>query len=78
MPYASANELPDSVKRVLPTHAQHMYKEAFNSAYNEYKNAIDRDGSEDRETVAHKVAWSAVKNKYEKGHDDKWHRKDGE
>ena len=76
MPYKSATELPDSVKNVLPAHAQDIYKEAFNSAYDEYKDAEDRRDDRDREEVAHRVAWSAVKHKYEKGSDDKWHPKD--
>jgi cation transport regulator len=75
MPYSNINELPDSVKHVLPKHAQDIYKEAFNSAYDEYKDPKDRRGDEDREEVAHKVAWKAVKSKYEKGDDDKWHPK---
>ena len=33
MPYSSKNELPESVKNVLPSHAQDIYKEAFNNAY---------------------------------------------
>ncbi len=76
MPYKTTSELPDSVKNVLPAHAQDTYKEAFNSAYGEYRDARDRRGDEDRETVAHKVAWSAVKHKYKKGADNKWHRKE--
>jgi cation transport regulator ChaB len=32
MPYASTNELPDCVKDNLPSHAQDIYKETFNSA----------------------------------------------
>lgn len=75
MPYSSKNELPESVKNVLPSHAQDIYKEAFNSAYDEYKDPKDRRGDEDREEVAHKVAWSAVKKKYEKTEDGKWHEK---
>ena len=75
MPYSKTSELPESVKNVLPAHAQDIYKEAFNSAYDEYKNAKDRKDDSDREETAHKVAWSAVKNKYEKGDDDKWHPK---
>lgn len=71
MPYNNVNDLPDSVRNVLPQHAQEIYKEAFNSAYQEYK-----DPGEDREEVAHKVAWSAVKTKYEKGYDHKWHQKE--
>ncbi len=75
MPYSSTNELPKSVKNVLPDHAQDIYKEAFNSAYDEYKDPEDRRDGADREEVAHKVAWNAVKAKYEKGDDDKWHPK---
>ena len=75
MPYRSTNDLPDSVKNVLPDHAQDIYKEAFNGAYDEYKNPEDRRGDADREEVAHKVAWSAVKKAgYEKGNDNTWHK----
>jgi cation transport regulator len=75
MPYKSTNELPDSVKHVLPAHAQDIYKEAFNSAYEEYKDPDERRDDASREEVAHRVAWSAVKKKYEKGDDDHWHVK---
>lgn len=75
MPYQTRSALPDSIKNVLPAHAQDVYKEAFNSAWDEYKEKKDRRGDESREEVAHKVAWSAVKHTYEKGDDDKWHKK---
>jgi len=66
MPYTNLNELPDNVKNSLPEHAQEIYRAAFNSACDQYKDSDDRYGDDDRETVAHKVAWSAVKAKYEK------------
>ena len=67
MPYDRINELPDGVKDNLPKHAQEIYKEAFNNAWKQY------DHDEDR---AHRVAWSAVKNEYEKSEDsDRWVRK---
>lgn len=75
MPYSSTNDLPDSVKGVLPRHAQEIYKEAFNSAYDQYDKPEERRGNEGREEVAHKVAWNAVKQKYKKGDDDNWHEK---
>lgn len=75
MPYQHIDELPDSVKNVLPNHAQDIYKEAFNSAWEEYKNPEDRRDDAGREEVAHRVAWSAVKKRYEKGADGKWHPK---
>lgn len=73
MPYTSTSELPDSVKNVLPAHAQDIYKEAFNGAWDGYKDPDDRRDDVGREEVAHRVAWSAVKKKYQKGDDGKWH-----
>ncbi len=67
MPYASVNELPSSVLRHLPAHAQEIYRSAFNNAWVEYE---DR-GPQMREQLAHRVAWAAVKRKYEKD-GDRW------
>lgn len=75
MPYQSRDALPDSVKHVLPAHAQDIYQQAFNSAWEQYKDEQDRRSDESQEEVAHKVAWSAVKEKYTKGEDNKWHPK---
>ncbi|WP_417449357.1 ChaB family protein [Kordiimonas sp.] len=74
MPYKSTDELPDGVTDNLPRHAQEIYKEAFNSAWDNYKDAEDRRGDDSREEVSHKVAWSAVKEKYEKNNGN-WQRK---
>lgn len=59
-------ELPESVKHVLPKHAQHIYHEAFNHAWDEYKDDGKKTSDESREVIAHKVAWSAVKKQYKK------------
>jgi cation transport regulator len=67
VPYGKVSELPDSVKNNLPKHAQEIYKEAFNSAEEQY-------GEESR---AHRVAWSAVENKYEKNENGRWVSKVG-
>lgn len=75
MPYNSNSDLPDNVRNVLPDHAQDMYREAYNSAYDQYKDPDDRRGEANREETAHRVAWSAVKQKYQKGDDAKWHQK---
>ncbi len=52
-----------------------IYKEAFNSAREQYKDKADRRDDASREETAHKVARATVKNDYEKGEDDKWHKK---
>lgn len=61
MPYQAKKDLPDSVQHVLPAHAQEIYKEALNSAWEQYKDKADRRDDASREETAHKVAWSAVK-----------------
>jgi cation transport regulator len=57
MPYKTVEELPESVRKHLPTHAQEIYRAAFNSSWEEYKRDEER---------AHRVAWAAVKHSYEK------------
>lgn len=42
MPYSSNSDLPENVSNVLPNHAQDIFREAFNSAYEEYKDPEDR------------------------------------
>jgi cation transport regulator len=73
MPYKAIIDLPDSVRDHVPTHAQEIYKEAFNHAWNEYTDEDERRGNESREEVAHKVAWAAVKKQFSKGADGNWH-----
>ena len=40
MPYKNRDELPESVKSNLPKHAQEIYQEAFNSAWDTYLSLI--------------------------------------
>ena len=63
MPYKNRSELPESVRDNLPAHAQDIYKEAFNSAWDEYGQDESR---------AHRVAWGAVERKYHKDPSGKW------
>lgn len=74
MPYSKKSELPDSVRNNLPEHAQEIYKEAFNNAWDQYSDPGDRKGDSSREETAHRVAWAAVKEKYEKK-SGKWTKK---
>ena len=78
MPYSHRDELPKQVQNALRgvPHAQDIYKEAFTSAFEEYADPEKIRDDASREEVAHRVAWSAVKNKYEKGEDGAWHPKD--
>ena len=75
MPYRTITDLPNSVTDHTPKHAQEIYLAAFNSAYDEYKQACDRKKGSDHEETAHRVAWSAVKKSYSKGSDGRWHKK---
>lgn len=75
-PYRKTSELPDSVKDNVPAHAQEIYMEAYNSAWDQ--DPEDRRGDASREETAHRVAWAAVKQQYEKDEKTgKWKRKKG-
>jgi cation transport regulator len=72
----SLKDLPESVQNVLPKHAQEIYKEAYNNALEQYKDPKKRRGDASWEETTHKVAWAAVKEKYEKDEDSgKWKEK---
>jgi cation transport regulator len=73
MPYHSNAELPDNVKDNLPKHAQDIYREAFNSAYERFSDPDKRRGDASRDEASHKVAWNAVKQEYHK-EDGEWKR----
>lgn len=66
MPYENLEDLPERVRNVLPRHAQEIYRAAFNSAWDEYRDPEARKRGGTREETAHAVAWSAVDQTYEK------------
>jgi len=63
MPYADPGDLPESLRRRLPPHAQDIYCQAFNHAWGSYARRPDR------EQIAHRVAWAAVKRSYQRAGD---------
>ena len=65
MPFAVVEDLPPRVQSHLPLHAQEIYRAAFNSAWVQYAAR----GPLQRERIAHRVAWAAVKHKFEKAGD---------
>jgi cation transport regulator len=60
MPYRTNTDLPASVRNHLPAHAQDIYRAAFNHAFAAHA------GEPDREERAHRIAWAAVKRRFEK------------
>jgi cation transport regulator len=67
MPYKSIQELPESVRKHLPKHAQEIYRAAYNSAWGENNHNEER---------AHRVAWAAVKDDYVKDEESgNWKKK---
>ena len=57
MPYASNDELPPAVSNHLTPHAQDIFREAFNHAWEQHGG---------NEAIAFRIAWSAVKRSYRK------------
>ena len=56
MPYASNEDLPGPVRAHLPEHAQDIYREAFNHAWQRWGE----------DAMSHRIAWAAVKRFYVK------------
>jgi cation transport regulator len=70
LPYQSTSDLPESVKNVLPEHAQEIFLSAFNAAWDEYHHDEER---------AFAVAWAAVEHSYTKDKESgRWRRKEKE
>lgn len=65
MPYASNADLPANLREKLPAHAQDIFRAAFNHAWH------DHGDDAEREAIAHRIAWAAVKRRYEK-QDERW------
>ena len=66
MPYASNHDLPERVRTHLPRHAQDIFREAFNHAWQRYAD------DPRQEEIAFRTAWAAVKRHgYHKG-DGEW------
>jgi cation transport regulator len=62
MTYESKEELPDTIRDVLPEQAQELYVEAYNEAWEAYD---ERWSSElGREGVANREAWASVKQEF--------------
>ncbi len=60
MPYDTNADLPATVRDHLPAHAQDIFRAAFNHAWAEHA------GDPEREEIAFRIAWAAVKRKYRK------------
>jgi cation transport regulator len=58
MPYETNADLPENLQRLLPPHAQDIFRAAFNHAF------ADHEGDPRQEEAAHRIAWAAVKHSY--------------
>jgi cation transport regulator len=58
MPYVRNLDLPPAIRNHLPEHAQDIYREAFNHAFDAHIGDLRQ------EEAAHRIAWAAVKRRY--------------
>lgn len=75
MPYRSIIDLLDDIHENFPNQARKIYQESYDKARDEYKKLKNRRDVKNREDSAHKVAWHAVKDEYEKGDNGIWYEK---
>jgi cation transport regulator len=74
MRHNSKKDLPTTI-RALPEGAQQIYLEAYNRAWDEYKRNPGDDNMT-RDSVAHRLAWAAMKHEYEQSWETgKWYLK---
>jgi cation transport regulator len=71
VPYRANEDLPPTVQRHLPPHAQDIYRETFNHAFSAHA------GDPRQEEAAHRIAWAAVKRGYVKVGDSWISRSEG-
>jgi cation transport regulator len=60
----------------LPSHAQHIYTEAYKNALEQYRSSSKRRGGkrQSKELIAHKVDWAAGKKAGYRKEGDKWEK----
>lgn len=64
MRYETIEDLPESLTSILPVEAQKVYLEAYERSWETYKE--EQSGELNRESVAHRDGWSAVRREFEK------------
>jgi cation transport regulator len=64
MKYSSRKDLPATITQVLPKDAQQAYLEAYNQAWDEYKQ--EGTGDLSRHSIAHRQAWELVERSFER------------
>ncbi len=64
MLYDTIADLPESLTSVLPEEAQEVYLEAYKTSWEAYEE--HQGGELDREAVAHRDGWTAVRREYVK------------
>ncbi len=74
MRYESLDDLPDTIRDVLPEEAQEVYLEAYQDSWDHYEP--DKGGDMGQAGWAHRDAWHAVKEEYvEDEKSGKWYPK---
>jgi cation transport regulator len=75
MRYETISDLPEAITDALPEGAQEIYLEAYKRNWESYDEKAE-SGDMSRHAVAHRNAWSAIKEEYV--HDEEkgmWYRK---
>ena len=75
-PYEGIEDLPDTIRDVLPVEAQHVYLETYQTSWGTYQEG--QGGEMGQEAVAHRDGWNAVKRDFVKNENTgRWY-KEGE
>lgn len=69
------NDLPHTIRKILPEEVQEIYLEAYNQSWDSYSEDAE-PGEQNRESIAHRDGWTAVQQEFT--HNEKkgiWYRK---
>ncbi len=66
------DKVPEHLESKLPKHAQQIYVETFNYAYEEQKQQGQQD-TEELQKAAHEAAWDEVNKRFDEDSKGKWH-----
>jgi cation transport regulator len=74
MKYETKEDLPKTIREVLPEEAQEVYLKAYGASWDSYSSPVH--STLDRDAIAHRDAWDALMRQFEQDSlTGEWHRR---
>jgi cation transport regulator len=74
MKYQTEEDLPKTIREVLPEEAQEVYIKAYDASWDAYSATVQQ--TLNRDAIVHRDAWDALLREFEQDSDTgQWHRR---